>query len=85
VIGLGVYDSCEVPGWQGIYFYGDYCSSEIWGVRYDGTTVEDLGVVARADDAIFGGGYNAMGDVFVTTAPLFGPGTTPVYRIAPAD
>jgi glucose/arabinose dehydrogenase len=83
VIGLGSYRSCEVPEWQGIYFYGDYCSSEIWAVRYDGTTVEDLGVVADAENSIFGGGYNTLGDVFVTTAPLFGPGTTPVYRIAP--
>ncbi len=83
VIGLGSYASCEVPAWDGIYFYGDYCSSEIWGVRYDGTTVEDLGVVAKVDSAIFGGGYDAVGNVYVTTAPLIGPGERPIYRIAP--
>jgi hypothetical protein len=34
-------------------------------------------------DSIFGGGYDSNGNVYITTAPLFGPATTPVYRIAP--
>ena len=83
VIGLGSYHGCEVPAWDGVYLYGDYCSAEIWAARHDGTSVEELGVVTTAENSIFGGGYDAEGNVYVTTAPLFGPGTTPVYRVAP--
>jgi streptogramin lyase len=28
-----------MPEWQGIYFYGDYCSGNIWGlIQPDGNT-----------------------------------------------
>jgi len=31
-----VYRGAEFPGLQGIYFYGDYCSGRIWGLRGNG-------------------------------------------------
>lgn len=67
ITGLGVYHSCEVPGWDGVYFYGDFCSTEIWALRWDGSTVEDLGVVTSAGESIIGSGYTGHGDVLVTT------------------
>lgn len=32
VIGGYVYRGDEMPEWNGIYFYGDYCSGTIWGL-----------------------------------------------------
>ena len=92
VTGLSVYRSCQVPAWDGLYFFGDYCTGQIWAVAYDGTnvTVANGGETvweSSDEDRILGGGWNAYGDVFVTTV------RTPfandvedgyVYRVVPA-
>jgi glucose/arabinose dehydrogenase len=83
VTGGAVYRSCEVPAWDGIYLYGDYCTPQIRGLRADGT---DLGVLADSDVRVLGYGTNAHGDVFFTTADTIvnGPnGDGIVYRVAP--
>ena len=80
VIGLGNYRSCEVPGWAGRYFYADACSGEVFSVSYDGVDVTDHGEVADLPENVYGGGYNAYGDVFIATATA---GTSAIYRVAP--
>lgn len=83
VTGGAVYRSCEVPAWDGVYLYGDYCTPEIRGLRADGT---DLGVLADSGVRVLGYGQNAYGDVFFTTADTIvnGPnGDGIVYRVAP--
>lgn len=40
VTGGFVYRGREFPEMQGIYFYGDYCSGRIWGLRRSGMTWE---------------------------------------------
>ena len=90
VIGLGVYRSCEVPAWDGVYFYGDYCTGEVFALAWDGQNVAELGTVwtTNANDRILGGGNNAHGDVFVTSVIVPFPGAPiedgRIYRIAPA-
>jgi uncharacterized repeat protein (TIGR01451 family) len=37
VTGGFVYRGVTYPGMQGIYFYGDYCTGAIWGLRQDGS------------------------------------------------
>jgi streptogramin lyase len=32
VTGGYVYRGTALPEWQGIYFYGDYCSGNVWGL-----------------------------------------------------
>ena len=32
VTGGAVYRGASLPAWQGVYFYGDYCSGVIWGL-----------------------------------------------------
>ncbi len=87
ITALGIYRSCEVPGWDGVFFYGDYCSGRIWGVYWDGNDATDLGEVFDSEDRLLGGGWNAYGDVFVTTAVIPAPGLPfsdgRVYRLAP--
>ena len=80
VIGGAVYRSCEVPAWQGTYFHGDYCSGEISALRFDGQTVEDLGIVVPENLAPLGSGYNAWGDVYFTGGMFHGE----LYRLTPA-
>jgi len=86
ITGGAVYRSCEVPAWQGTYFYSDFCTGEHFGLVWDGSTVNDLGMLLDHNELPLGNGWNAYGDVFVTTvdAILGGPifdGL--VYRVAP--
>jgi glucose/arabinose dehydrogenase len=84
VIGLGNYRSCEVPAWDGLYFYGDLCTGAVFAVAFDGTTVTNFDEpLADVPDSIYGGGYNAYGDVFIASASQQ-DGQGPIYRIAPA-
>jgi hypothetical protein len=32
VTGGVVYRGQELPEWQGVYLYGDYCSGNVWGL-----------------------------------------------------
>lgn len=87
VTGGAVYRSCEVPAWDGIYFFGDYCTGELFGLVWDGANVTDLGVLLTQNELPLGNGWNAYGDVFITTvdAILGGPISDGlVYRLAPA-
>lgn len=35
VTGGFVYNGAQLPDWQGVYIYGDYCSGNIWGLKRD--------------------------------------------------
>lgn len=88
VTGAAVYHSCEVPAWDGVYFYADYCSSEIFALKWDGTNVMDMGVVATAGEPVLGSGKNGYGDVFITTVVVNGFNQIEdgkVYRLAPGN
>lgn len=41
VTGGYVYRGCAIPELQGTYFFGDYCSNEIFSFRYDGATLTE--------------------------------------------
>ncbi len=47
VTGLGVYRSCEVPAFDGLYFYADLCTGRIFAVSAEGGTIEDLGAIGQ--------------------------------------
>jgi len=68
VIAGAVYRSCEVPSWDGLFFYGDYCSGQMGSVVWDGAdVVADNGFTLNVGESIIGNGYNAWGDVYITT------------------
>ncbi len=39
ITGGYVYRGCAIPDLRGTYFYADFCSNQIWSLRYDGVTV----------------------------------------------
>lgn len=43
VTGGYVYAGLALPEWQGIYFYGDYCSGVVWGLPAGGDSVPVAG------------------------------------------
>jgi glucose/arabinose dehydrogenase len=45
VIGGRVYRAAEFPEWQGVYFYGDFCSGNIRGLWYDEGVLADYGLL----------------------------------------
>ena len=42
VTGGNVYRGADMPGMEGVYFFADYCSSAIWSMRYDGSSVSEF-------------------------------------------
>jgi len=48
VTGGFVYRGAALPEWQGIYFYGDYCSGVVWGLPADGEAVQVAGNASAA-------------------------------------
>ncbi len=87
VSGGFVYRSCEVPAWQGRYFFTDYIINELWALTFDGTNVDYLGTMAETD-SVASFGTNAWGDVYVVETKLANfpphPAISNIYRIAPA-
>lgn len=86
VTGGAVYHSCEVPAWDGLYVYGDFCSREMFALAWDGSAVQDFGAVLNTGNLILGSGWNAYGDVFLTAVDGVYGGPSQdgiVYRLAP--
>ena len=67
ITGGAVYRGCQAEGWDGLYFYGDYCTGEMWALRWDGQNIDEYGVVATTPDRIFGSGIDGHGRVLFTT------------------
>lgn len=80
IIGGAVYRSCQVPEWDGIYVYTDYCNNDVRALRWDGVEVEDLDVIIDPSSTFLGNGWNAWGDVYFTGGSFEGE----VTRLVPA-
>ncbi len=94
VVGGSVYRSCEVPAWDGWYFYADYASGRIWALSWDGANVMELGEQLDLNDGageerrfITGFGTNGHGDVYFTVTVASGAtqeiSDGHIYRLAP--
>jgi glucose/arabinose dehydrogenase len=66
VTGGYVYRGQAHPAWNGVYFYGDYCSGRLWALAPDGsggwTTVE----LAQNPVALSSFGEDEAGELYVT-------------------
>ncbi len=80
-----VYRGCAMPWLNGLYFFGDYCSSKIWSGRWNGTTFTD--VTERTTElwgptlrpGILSFGQDARGELYIC-----GSSGNGIYKIIPA-
>jgi len=84
--GSAIYRGCAVPGLEGTYFYGDWCSRRVWSVRLDGSgnVIEQTDRTAELDPpgaatfgAILGISEDANGEILICDS-------TRVLRVVPA-
>jgi glucose/arabinose dehydrogenase len=80
VTGGYVYRGSAIPGLVGTYVYGDYCASQLRGLRVDaGAVVDERGLdVSVAENTLSSFGQDLEGELFVLSTA----GT--VYKIEPA-
>jgi glucose/arabinose dehydrogenase len=65
VTGGYVYRGARFPELAGIYFYGDYCSGTIWGLRHEPDGRWSELELLRTDVSISSFGQDAAGEVYV--------------------
>ena len=65
VTGGEVYRGVNLPDWQGVYLYGDYCSGKVWGLlhRPDGSWQNQL--LFTTSSAISSFGLDESGEVYL--------------------
>ncbi|HEX2897787.1 MAG TPA: PQQ-dependent sugar dehydrogenase [candidate division Zixibacteria bacterium] len=82
VTGGYVYRGCAIPDLQGHYFYGDYCSGQIWSFRYDGVNISDS--TQRTSDLAAGSiGISSFGEDFYGELYICSHGNGRVLKIIP--
>jgi glucose/arabinose dehydrogenase len=64
VTGGQVYRGAEYPAWAGLYFYADYCTGRIWGLRRLGTAWESR-LLHEAGFRISSFGVDETGNLWV--------------------
>ena len=87
ITGGEVYRGSAIPDLQGAYFFADYCSNQIWSLRYDANAVTDFrdrtcelqppGELTLRNISSFG--LDAAGELYI--CDLFGG---EVFKIVPA-
>ena len=65
VTGGVVYRGSKLPEWQGIYFFGDYCSGRIWGLLPDGQGDWILKVLFEDQGRIASFGEDEAGEIYL--------------------
>jgi hypothetical protein len=72
ITGGCVYRGSAISGLSGAYFFGDYCSNQIWSLRYDGSNVWDyqdrtseLSPDVGSIGSISGFGQDAAGEIYI--------------------
>jgi glucose/arabinose dehydrogenase len=68
VTGGYVYRGCAIPELDGTYFYADYCSSQFWSLKYDGSTVSEFQsrtAELNAGSTISSFGEDAYGEIYI--------------------
>lgn len=74
VTGGRVYRGKQIPTLQGIYLYGDYAASKVWGLKFDPTThkVTANFAVAKIDRPVIAFGQDADGEIYCLTPSASG-------------
>jgi glucose/arabinose dehydrogenase len=87
ITGGYVYRGAAIPELQGYYLFGDYCSTRLWALEYDGnevTTVLDLTADLNPGgqiDELAGIGEDGDGELYLVDRDAAGSGE--VYKVIP--
>jgi hypothetical protein len=71
IVGGVVYRGSAMPAEQGAYFFADWCSGQVWSLRYDGVNAtvtertSELGAAAGAGKAPAAIGEDAYGEIYL--------------------
>ena len=79
VIGGYVYRGARLPSLAGAYIYGDFCSGNIWGFRYDGGLREGPRLLAKSGLLITSFGLDFADELYILSRD------SGIYRLAPAE
>ncbi|MDE0738501.1 MAG: PQQ-dependent sugar dehydrogenase [Planctomycetota bacterium] len=60
-----VYRGKKLPELYGTYFYGDFATFNIWGLRYDGKKVTSNSLIARSQLPVTAYGETEAGEVYI--------------------
>ncbi|MAY75058.1 MAG: hypothetical protein CMJ31_10150 [Phycisphaerae bacterium] len=88
VIGGNVYRGGEIPGLDGTYFFGDFCSSQFWGLRVapDGSIISNIeytsDLAGPETSTPVGFGNDAMGNVYICS---FSGNVSRIVGVAPTS
>ncbi len=65
ITGGYVYRGSDLPNWQGIYLFGDYCSGEVWGMLRDAQGQWQTQALFQTPYNISAFGQDASGSVYL--------------------
>jgi glucose/arabinose dehydrogenase len=65
VTGGYVYRGLALPEWQGVYFYGDYCSGNIWGLIQLAGSSQQLKILFTTNAKITTFGVDESGEIYL--------------------
>ncbi len=65
ISGGHVYRGAALPEWQGIYFYGDYCQGNIWGLLRDSSGAWQAELLFQTDTRVASFGLDEAGELYL--------------------
>jgi glucose/arabinose dehydrogenase len=65
ITGGVVYRGAELPEWQGVYLYGDYCTGRVWGLIQDAQTGWDNALLFDGLGRISSFGEDEAGEIYL--------------------
>ena len=65
VSGGYVYRGQAMPEWQGVYFFGDYCSGNVWGLVHPGEISQQVKILFTTGAQITTFGVDEAGDIYL--------------------
>jgi glucose/arabinose dehydrogenase len=78
VTGGYVYRGAQIPQWNGLYFYGDYCSGRMWVLAPDGSGAWANAEILDSDLVLSSFGEDEAGELYALD---YGSGV--IYRMLP--
>jgi glucose/arabinose dehydrogenase len=65
ITGGYVYRGAALPEWQGVYFYGDYCSGNIWGLHLLNGIAQQSKILFTTNAKITTFGVDEAGEIYL--------------------